>query len=83
MQLLVARATRTERELVDAVAAESRVRMAVDETGDRAPPAAVELDDIALEPREVAHPPHRFDRVAGAEHVRVLEDLDRAEPRSA
>ena len=84
MQLLVARAAGAQRELVDAVAAERRVRVAVDEPRDRAEPAAVDLVDVAVERRQVAHPPHRLDRVAVAEDVRVLEHLDLAErgPRS-
>ena len=79
MQLLVARAPSTKRELLDAIAAESRVRVAVDEPRDRAEPPAVDLDDLARDGGQVAHAPHRLDRVAVAEHVRVLDDVDRAE----
>jgi hypothetical protein len=49
VQLLVARPDRPERELVDAVAAERRVRVAVDEPRERAQPAAVEVDDVPVE----------------------------------
>ena len=83
MQLLVARAAGAQRELLDAVAAERRVRVAVDEPRDRAQPAPVDLDDVAVERRQVAHAPHRLDRVAGAEDVRVLEHLDVAERGAA
>ena len=83
MQLLVARAAGAERELVHAVAAERGMRVAVDEARDRAQPAAVELDDVAVERRQVAHPPDGLDRVAVAEDERVLEHLDVAERRSA
>ena len=83
VQLLVARAAGAERELVHAVAAERGVRVAVDEARDRAQAAAVELDDVAVERRQVAHPPDRLDRVAGAEDERVLEHLDLAERRAA
>jgi len=79
VQLFVAGAAGAERELVDAVAAEGRVRVAVDEARDRAEPAAVHLDDLARDGGEVAHAPHRLDRLAAAEHVRVLDQLDLAE----
>ena len=59
-----------QRELFGAVAAERRVRMAVDEPRNRAEPAAVELLDLAVERAEVAHPPDRLDLAAGAEDDR-------------
>jgi hypothetical protein len=83
MQLLVARPARAKRELADAVAAEGRVRVTVDEAGNRAEPPALHLRDVAVESREVAHPPDRLDRLAGAEDERVLEHLDLAERPSA
>ncbi len=76
VQLLVARAPGAERELVDAVAAERRVRVAVDEARDGAEPAPVELLQLAAERRQVAHPPDRLDAVAGAEDEGVLDHLD-------
>jgi hypothetical protein len=76
VQLLVARAARSERELLDAVAPEGGMRVAVDEARDRAEPAAVDLDDIPVEGPQIAHPPHRVDRVAREEDERVLEDVD-------
>src|SRR6266566_6405200 len=76
VQLFVAGAAGAERELVDAVAAEGRVRVAVDEARDRAEPTAVDLDDVTRDGREVAHAPHRLDRLAAEEHVRVLDQLD-------
>ena len=85
VQLLVARAARAQRELLDAVAAEGRVRVAVDEARDRAEPAAVELLDVAVERRQLAHRAHRLDRPAVAEDVRVLDRVDlraSARPRS-
>ena len=84
VQLLVARAGRAERELLDAVAPEARVRVAVDEPGDRAEAAPVELDDVAVERGRSRHPADGDDRVAVAEDVRVVEPLDVAEraPRS-
>ena len=69
--------------ILAAVTAEGRVRVAVDEPGDRAAPAAVELHDLAVEGPQVAHPPHRLDRLAGTEDVRVLEHLDLRESLSA
>ena len=80
VQLLVARAARAQRELLDAVAAERRMRMAVDEPRDRAEPAAVDLDDLAVEQpagRACAPPPRSTS--PRAEHVRVLEHVDLAE----
>ena len=59
------------------------MRVAVDEAGDRALPAAVDFRHVAIERREVAHPPHRGDRAALAEDVRVLDDVDAAEVRAA
>ena len=79
MQLLVARAAGAEGELLDAVAAESRVRVAVDEARDRAEAAPIDLDDVAVERRQVAHAADGGDRVVLAEDERVLEDVDLAE----
>ena len=79
MQLLVARPAGAERELLDAVAAESRMRVAVDEARDRAQPSTVHLDDISAERREVAHAPDRVDHLARAEDKSILEDFDVAE----
>src|SRR5206468_10357040 len=55
MQLLVGCAGRPERELVDAVAGEARVRVTVDESRDRAAAAAVEFVHVAVERGQVAH----------------------------
>ena len=79
VQLFVARAARAKRELLDAVAAERDVRVAVDEPRNRAERAAVELLDVAVERREVGHAPYGGDRRALAEDVRVLDQLDLAE----
>ena len=81
VQLLVARPAGTERELVDAVAAERRVRVAVDEPRHGAEATALHLHDLAVECWEVAHPPHGLDRLAGAEDEGVLDHLDSAERR--
>ena len=83
VELLVAGARGAERELLDAVAAEGRVRVTVDEAGDRAAAGPVELDDLAVERGQVAHPPDGLDRVAAAEDVRVLEHVNRAERGAA
>src|SRR5581483_9197215 len=53
--------------------------MAVDEPRNGAQAAAVDLDDVAADRRQIAHPPDRGDRLALAEDVGVLEDLDLAE----
>jgi hypothetical protein len=83
MQLLVARSACAERELVYAVTAERSMRVAVHETGDRTQPAAVQLGDVAVERRQVAHPSNRLDRVAAAEDEGVLEHFDLGERTSA
>ena len=59
------------------------MRVAVDEAGDRAQAATVELPHVAVERRQVAHAADGLDRVAGAEDVRVLDQLDLAERRPA
>src|SRR5215468_8146744 len=81
MQLLVACAAGPQRELVDAVAAERGVRVAVDEAWDRAQPAAVDFDDVVVERRKRAHPPDGRDRVALAEDEGILDCTDFAERR--
>src|SRR5205823_12713645 len=83
MELLVPGARGTEGELLDTVAAERRMRVAVDEAGDRAPSPPVDLDHVAVERRQVAHAADRADRVAVAEDERILDDVDLAERRSA
>ena len=82
VQLLVARAGRAARELLDAVAAEGRVRVAVDEARNGAQTAAVELLDVAVECRQLRHRAHRCDRRAVAEHVRALDELSLAQSGS-
>ena len=83
MQLLIRGAGRAQRELFDAVAAERRVRMAVDESRNRAEAAAVDLLHIAVERRQVAHAAGCRDQPVLAEHVGVLDDRDRPEPGPA
>ena len=79
MQLLVRRTPRPERELLDAVAAERDMSVAVHESGDRARAATVHLNDVAGEARKIPHPPDRCDAAVLAEDVRVLDDVDVAE----
>ncbi len=84
VQLLVSRTRGTERELLDAVAPECRVGVAVDEPGDRAEPGAVELLELALlgpavERPQVAHRADRLDRRTVADHVGVLDHVDPTE----
>ena len=83
MQLLVGRATGAERELLDTVAGEACVRVAVDEPRQGAEAAAVELLGVADAAVEVAHPPHRLDAPAAAEDIRILGHLDAAEVATA
>ncbi len=78
-QLLVRRSAGAKRELVCAVAGESRVGMAVDETGDRRPPTPVDLLDVTVEPRQRTHRADGLDLAVADEDVRVFHDLDGAE----
>ncbi len=82
VQLLVRRTSRAQRELLDPVAREARVRVAVDEARDRGEAAPVELLDVAAERAEVAHAPRRRDAPVLAEHVGVRRDLDLAQRRA-
>ena len=79
MQLLVGRAGRAQRELLHAVAGKAGVRVAVDEPGDRAEPASVDLVHLAVETRKVAHAADALDRSARAEDVRVFDHVDLGE----
>src|SRR5215211_7467628 len=79
VELLIARSRCAKRELLHTVAAEAGVRVAVDETRDRAEAAAVELLDIAVHRPEVGHAPHADDAVSVGQDERVLDHLDVAE----
>ncbi len=79
MQFLVGRARGAQRELLDAVAGEARVRVAVDEPGDGGEPVPVELLDLDAERRETPHLADLDDARPRAEHVRALEHVDEAE----
>ena len=76
VELLVARAACAKRKLLDAVAAERRMRVAVDETGDRAKPAGVDVLDLAVDQPELAHGTDGLDRGSVAEHVAVLDQVE-------
>jgi hypothetical protein len=82
VQLLVARAARPQRELLDAVAAERRMRVAVDEPREPAQPAPVELLDVAGDRSELGHAPERLHLAVAAEHVGVLEHRHVAQHRA-
>ena len=79
VQLLVRRPGGAQRELLDAVAGEARVRVAVDEARDRREPATVDLLDVVIEARQVAHRSRRRDATVLAQHVRVSDDVDLAQ----
>ena len=83
MQLLVARSRSPQRELLDAVAREACVRVAVDETGDGAQATAVELHDVSGKGLQILHPADRRDLPALAEHEGVFEHVHLAEPLPA
>ena len=83
VQLFVGRAGCAERELLDAVAREARMGVAVDQAGHGAEPVPVQLLDVALERAEVAHPADCGDRRAVAQHVCVFEHLDLAQGLAA
>jgi hypothetical protein len=76
VQLLVARSARAQLELTGAVAGEARVRVAVDEPGERAQATPVELLDLARKRTELGHPPHSDDAAVLAEDICVLDDFD-------
>ena len=57
--------------------------MAVDEAGDRAKPATVELDDVAVDRTEIRHPPDVDDPVVRAQDVRVVDPVDVGERTAA
>ncbi len=78
-ELLVRRAGAPQRELVRAIAGERRVRVAVDEPGDRREPSAVDLLDVAVERWQVAHAPDLLDEAVTHQDVCILDDLDPAE----
>jgi hypothetical protein len=83
VQLLITRSDRAQCELVDAIAQEAGVGVAVDEARYRAETGAVELLDLALDPGEVPHPPNGGDAAAFAERERLLDHVDRVECFSA
>ena len=76
VELLVARPGGTQRELIDAIAAKARVRVTVDQPGDRTQAARVQHVDIAAELRELSHLPDSRDQPVLAEHERVLQNVD-------
>src|SRR5205085_3356080 len=82
MQLLVARTARSQRELVDAVAGEARVRVTVDEARDRAETTPVDLDRVAFDAIELAHPSGSRDDAVVAQQERVLDYVDAPEVRA-
>ena len=82
VELLVACSARPQCVLVDAVAPEARMRVAVDEPRQRGLPAPVDLDEIAVEPigsPELTHPANRGDPSPFAEDERVFDHVDRSE----
>ncbi len=83
MELLIGRAACAQRELLDAVAREARVRVAVDEARNRASPSAVDLVDLAVQRSEVAHRPDRDDAPVVSEHEGVLDHRHLAERGAA
>ena len=79
VQLLVTRTARAQCKLTDAVARERRVRVAIDEPWDRAQASAVELVDVTVERRQIAHRAGRDDAAGLAEHECALDHIDLAE----
>ena len=82
VQLLVARAACAKGELLDAIAREARMGVAVHEAWDGAGATAVHLDDLTLESRQVAHGADGLDAAVRAEHEAVLDDVHAAERAS-
>ncbi len=83
VELLVGRATRTQRELLDAVSGEAGVRMAIHESRNGTESAAVELLESTVERRELIHRADPGDAPFLAEHERVLDHVDLAERTAA
>ena len=81
-QLLVRGPTCPQRELVRPVARERRVRVAVDEPGHDGDAPAVELLDLPLQPRQLAHRADGLDHVVVEQDERVLDELERPERRT-
>ena len=79
MELLVGRPAGAHGELLHTVAGEAGVRVAVDKAGDRALPASVDLEQVAVQRWQVTHPPHGCDPPVLAEDVCLIDDLDAAE----
>jgi hypothetical protein len=83
VELLVRGAGRALGELLDPVTREARVRVAIDESGDRAQPTAVQLDDVAAERAEILHAADTGNATLLAEDVRIFDDLDLPERLAA
>ena len=83
VELEIVGARGAERELVDAIAGEARVRVAVDQAGHGAEPARVELVDLAVQRRQILHPADGLDDAVPAQDVRGFENVDLAEGRAA
>ena len=79
VQLLIARSGCAQGELAGPIACKTRVRVAVDEAGNRAEATPVELGDVAGERTEVAHPPGRRNHTVLAEQEGVFPHVDLAE----
>jgi len=79
MQLLIARARSAERELLDPVTEKTSVRVTVDQAGDRAEVAPVQLVHITGDRRQITHLPDRGDVAVLAQHIRVVNHVDASE----
>ncbi len=79
MELLVGGTPGPERELVDPVAGETRMGMAIDESRNRRKPSTVDFIHAGNVRRQIAHRADRLDPAVAAEDERVLDDPDVAE----
>src|SRR5262245_54936838 len=79
MQLLVARAARAQRELLDAVPQKARVRVTVCETRNRTESGSIDLLNLALDRAELGHRAARDDSAVLAQDEGLLDDLDLAQ----
>jgi hypothetical protein len=77
VQLLVGGSGGTPGELVDTVARETGMRMAVDEPRNGGQAAAVQLVDVPVEPAELVHAPDSSHAAVLAEHVCVHLRVER------
>src|SRR5919201_3222619 len=79
VELLVGDAARAQVEFLRPVAGEARVRVAIDESGDRRAPATVQLFDVVVETTQFSHGADARHPTVLAENVSVIDDRQLSE----